>query len=343
MAQITRKLSRVNIFSVRNYEHLLSGEKLSNTNFNLLSKMNELEMQDIIDARTQIVRSHVFEPRYRLDVKNALWDVKTGMGFSLKTKNGIKETSSWTIGNLQNTAVPIAPRAPFMNGEFFLLPSNGFYHWLIEDLPTFLPLLPSRHETKILVWEYAPKYVIDFLRLAMIPHVLVGRFVRVESLGVISKNEDSGWSSKQDVGTLRSFFMNGFKDQEEFRKIYISRISSTRTQIWESELQNLLRNDGWTVIELQDFSLESQIKLISSAGILAGLHGAGLSHMVWMNPNSRVIELGGSGYRSCYTSLAQACGHQYARIQFSDTCELGQIASIANELKSTISNFASKD
>ena len=341
MAQLTRQLSRLNLFSVREYQYLISGEYLCDINFRVVRKIYEFEIQDIVDARTQFPRSHVFEPRYLVDVERALWDVKTGMGFCSGAKVGIKETSSWTLGNLQNTAVPIGTRNPNFEGEYILLPSNGFYHWLIEDLPTFLPLLISQKQ--VLVWNYAPKYVFDFLRLLNIPHVTVERFVEVRSVSIVSKNEDSGWASRQDVEVLRTFFKDYRRDQEKSKKVYISRVTSTRTQIWERELQSLLIEDGWTVIELQGLDFEAQINLISTASVLAGIHGAGLAHMVWMNSDSLVIELGGRGYRSCYTSLAKACGLQYERIQFAETNEDGTLHSTATDLKLAISNLIDND
>ena len=341
MAQLTRQLSRLNLFSVREYQYLMSGEYLCDINFRVVSKIFEFEMQDIVDARTQFPRSHVFEPRYLVDIERAIWDVKTGMGFSSSTKVGIKETSSWTLGNLQNTAVPIATRVPNFDGEYILLPSNGFYHWLIEDLPTFLPLLITQKE--VLVWNYAPKYVFDFLRFMNIPFNPVERFVEVRSVSIVSKNEDSGWASRQDVEVLRAFFKDYRRDQEKSKKVYISRVTSTRTQIWEQELQSLLVEDGWTVIELQALDFEAQINLISTASVLAGIHGAGLAHMVWMNSDSIVIELGGQGYRPCYTSLAKACGLQYERIQFSENNECRSSQFTAIDLKLAISNLIDKD
>ncbi len=341
LAQITRQLSRINFFSVREYQHLISGEYMCDVNFRIKTKISEFEIQEIVDVRTLFPRSHVFEPRYEVEIEGAVWDVKTGMGFSPNTKIGIKETSSWMLGNLQNTAVPVATRVPKLQGEYVLLPSNGFYHWLIEDLPTFLPILNSQKE--ILVWKDAPKYVFDFLKLSNVRYVPVGRFVEVNSVSVVSKNEDSGWASRQDVEVLRTFFKKYRRTSEKSKKVYISRISSTRSQVWERELQSLLAEDGWSVIELQTLDLEAQINLISTASVLAGIHGAGLSHMVWMNPDSLVIELGGSGYRSCYTSLAKACGIHHERIQFNDSIKYKSSQSAATDLKLAISKLLNRD
>ncbi len=341
LAQITRLLSRFSLFGVREYQHVISGEHLCEINFRITQKISDIEIQDIIDARTQFPRSHVFEPRYVVEIERAVWDLKTGMGFSPRTKIGIKETSSWTLGNLQNTAVPLSTRVPSLSGEHILLPSNGFYHWLIEDLPTFLPLLNSQKE--ILVWKNAPKYVFDFLKIIDVPYAPVGRFIEVNSVSIVSKNEDSGWASRQDVEVLRTFFKEYRRNREKSKKVYISRVSSSRTQVWERELQSLLVEDGWSVIELQTLDLEAQINLISTANVIAGIHGAGLSHMVWMNPASLVIELGGSGYRTCYTSLARACGHQYERIQFRDSNEYRSTQSAATDLNLAISKLSNKD
>jgi len=69
-----------------------------------------------------------------------------------------------------------------------------------------------------------------------------------------------------------------------------------------------------------------QIQALAQASTLVAQHGAGLVHMVWMQPNSTVVEIlppSTDDVRLIFHNLARALGHQYARInQLHDHAEV---------------------
>jgi capsular polysaccharide biosynthesis protein len=56
---------------------------------------------------------------------------------------------------------------------------------------------------------------------------------------------------------------------------------------------------------------------MSKANMLVGLHGAGLTNMMFMPTQSRVLEIRnyGDSHNNCYFTLASEFGHRYFYIQ----------------------------
>ena len=59
-----------------------------------------------------------------------------------------------------------------------------------------------------------------------------------------------------------------------------------RYQVWE-----FLKKKGFTKIKLTEINFKNQIGLFNSANTIIGAHGAGLSNMIFSNPNTNIIEL----------------------------------------------------
>ena len=121
---------------------------------------------------------------------------------------------------------------------------------------------------------------------------------------------------------MRSFFASPPGD----RRIFISRAQAPRRRIAnEAELGPVLRKHRFEQVVLEDLSFAEQVKLVGSAAVLAGSHGAGLTNMCWMAAGSRILELRrrGDAHNNCYFSLASALDLPYWYMQ----CEPVQPAS----------------
>jgi capsular polysaccharide biosynthesis protein len=90
---------------------------------------------------------------------------------------------------------------------------------------------------------------------------------------------------------LRSFFAPNIREREDAKRVYISRLNSSRSPNFEKELVYRLREEGWEILNTESMSLIDQVNTISSASTLCGVHGAGLAGMIWMTSGSQVIEL----------------------------------------------------
>ncbi|MCB9276521.1 MAG: glycosyltransferase family 61 protein [Lewinellaceae bacterium] len=92
--------------------------------------------------------------------------------------------------------------------------------------------------------------------------------------------------------------------------IYISRGDAQKRKITnEHEIQSFLRNRGFDIIRMNEYSIEDQIQIISSAKMIVAPHGAGLTHLAFAPHDVKVIELLGSLHPLKFFSyLANAMG-----------------------------------
>jgi hypothetical protein len=287
-------------------------EHLEFLNFKLISKSYVHISKNAIDKPGE---AHYFEDRFALILKNGQSDMKTGMIFTNKGAI-VLESSSWIPELLKIQQVPRP--VDFLSsktklGLIVILPSQGFYHWLVEDLPLFLRTLDEFPSAKIAIWEDSPSYVTDLLHMLQLDFTELPRFINSREIAFISRGQDAGWPHRADVKILRSRLNPNFSIQNE--KIYISRINARRSPVWEKEITETLRRNGWRIVELERMSLPEQIESISKAKLLAGVHGAGLSNMIWMNKGTHVIELMGEQRVNCFSRLAQVCELHFDRIE----------------------------
>jgi capsular polysaccharide biosynthesis protein len=82
------------------------------------------------------------------------------------------------------------------------------------------------------------------------------------------------------------------------RRIYISRGRKSRTRrvVNEEEVLDMLRAHGFESIRLDQLPLSEQISAFRSAEAVVAPHGAGLSHLVFCQPSTTVIELFAPGF-----------------------------------------------
>lgn len=286
------------------------------------SKLIVIEMSH---ERDQLVQGHLFQGRNLYHVQNVVLDAYSGILFNDNGKI-IEESSSWPVMNLLLNSIPKPPKKKHLprvqNPQVIAINSNGFYHWLIEDLAPFLfasKILPG---ATILVSENAPLYVRSFIEKYFTNIEFVPRFVSLDQYSFISRGPDTEWAHPQDISILRDFFKSSIKQTISGRKLYIPRTNSSRSPDFEVSLIVQLREAGWVILETQGLSLDEQIEAISSAEVICGVHGAGLSGMIWMAPNSLVIELGPRNFVPCFSRLGTICKHRYHRISYEDNSDL---------------------
>lgn len=91
-----------------------------------------------------------------------------------------------------------------------------------------------------------------------------------------------------------------------------------------SEVISAMRNFGLDplVVDPSQMDPEDVILALSSAKVILGQYGAGLSHQIWMHPGSLVVEITARERNQfttwVYKHLAKSLGHRYARLQVQD-------------------------
>ena len=303
---------------------LFLDEVKPNLDFKVVMKFSNNSFIEHFNKVNNFTEGHAFESRFLIDATNVKIDTKSGLVFDQKSIV-VSESSSWPADRIL-LGSPYVPRVSASAieqsySDYLILPSNGFYHWLIEDLPPFLYALRNSHgPTKVLYCNDAPSYVLDIIRELPIQAIATPRGVRVNKIRFVTRGPDTGWPLKEDVSELRNFFAASLQSVSSAKKIYISRLRSTRSPKFEKGLVEILEREGWKILHLEDMSVKEQIIEFSSASIVCGVHGAGLSGIVWMDSNTKVIELSPRGrHVPCFSRLSSMLGIEHELIIFEES------------------------
>jgi hypothetical protein len=316
-----RKISNYLGYGLNNFEVLFHGENSFKTKFEIIDKYSDAEYYSYSDYESGEELNHAFQSGYHLRIFDVTLDSETGILFTAGRKL-IAESSSWSPEYLAATSQSRPPSIildpkitevrPLIN-----LSSNGYYHWLNEDLPHFLHLRARLQESITLVSRKRPSYVTDFLETNSIEYFEVPRFVKCEAMDLVTNKSNVGWPHPKDISILREHFKGYFNTTIPGRKVYISRIGESRSPAFEAELIYILKENGWIVLNAAKMSLREQIHEISSAQVLAGIHGAGLSGVNWLSSeDTQLIEIGDDRFVRCFQRLAEINNVKYKRINY---------------------------
>ncbi|KJK74011.1 hypothetical protein H634G_10742 [Metarhizium anisopliae BRIP 53293] len=96
------------------------------------------------------------------------------------------------------------------------------------------------------------------------------------------------------------------------------RRTNTRKLINETELiasaKRAVPHLNIEIVDFGEFSFAEQLKIVRETDLLIGVHGAGLTHTMFLPPGSAVVEiLPGDFAHMGFRNLAQLLGHQYHR------------------------------
>ena len=336
-ARIIRRLIQFLKVDDQNIENLLDGDFISGESFEKRQKYSNSTHLVFWNSRSETIEQMNFPERHICAIKNILLDSLTGMTFT-QSKKMIAESSSWPTDHLLLNSVPkpLYPQKLAFSPEVTVLclPSNGFYHWLCEDLPAYLFALENSRTPITLIQNDAPRFVESFLTFIPGEILRVPRFISTNSFTFTTKGATTGWMDPADLSMLRTFFAKHIQTPTLGKKIYISRLESSRSPKFEKELISMLISDGWLVLTMEEMSLQEQIETISTAQVLCGVHGAGLSGIAWMASGTKLIELSPKRFIPCFARMCNNTGMNYFRIGYE---ELG---ADCRELMHQIQTFA---
>lgn len=235
----------------------------------------------------------------------------------MKLKTLIKNT--FKANNLPIKKINSIEEAIFFTDE----KSNYYFHWMLDSLQR-LQLIDLKYKFEvrppILIQEIHFKEM--FIRNSLeyynfdLKVLNEGNLYKIKRLIVPFHLAQSGNFNVQIVNQIRNKFLsNSNKVYSYPKKIWISRQNSRIRKVKNfSEIQNILLNHGFKIMEIEGLEdLNKQIEFINNADVIGGIHGGGLSNMLFLDEKKIVIEVRGrnDNHNNCYFSLSSALNLKY--------------------------------
>ena len=217
------------------------------------------------------------------------------------TSNGAAvEESTWGRGWLEKDRVFRScrlPKASKMSGHFYTiacLSSEGYSHWILDALTRLFAIdRTPLDEINLIVSKPLNRWQKESLAMLGLGEVnivaLENRSIEAEVLYMPSFAGSSGNPHPHGCQWLRERLV---KTSSVRRRLYISRrLAQRRRIINEDELEPILADHGFEIIEAETMSFAEQLKLFSEAEVIVGPHGAGLTNLLFAPRGCKVLEV----------------------------------------------------
>lgn len=285
-----------------------------------------LESQGVFEDRPV---SHAFQSRGFYSVVDATIDSNMGEIY-LDSDEFLIQSTPWHpyVPNPERRPPFIKPRRLSQPGGYIRLPTWTYYHQVVEYLAPYLFLRRKFPRAITLVPEEGSSLARAILEDLEIEYETFRNAVTVNKLYFVENGNDSGYPHPRDIEILKSDIIplalnkhGGSSGHGDESVVYVSRLSSERSPVNELALIEGLRNlKSVRVIESETLSFLEQVSRFRTARHIIGVHGAGLTNQIWMDPGGNVLELVDLNYSNpVFSSLAKLCSHSHSPIFMTQT------------------------
>ena len=191
------------------------------------------------------------------------------------------------------------------------------WHFFMDDFGYALLLSKKFKFHNLIIRKGAAPYANDILKL-IFPNINVINSkdnLRMEKHIFATKPINGDFANPGLVSIIRNSVLTKIKPISNFNSklIYISRSQARlRSVAGEKEFEKFIESIGGEVIFLEQLDFSEQVNKLRNARQIIGLHGAGLTHMMWAKSSCIIVEIFPTQtLNNCYLSLANACGHSY--------------------------------
>ena len=192
---------------------------------------------------------------------------------------------------------------------------KNYYHWITDGLTRLSHLSSFPDDTGILVPPDLPAFALESLKLLGLEDRVretSEEHLLVENYHFACPMVLTGCPNPLGTAWLRKAFGLPGQLGAGHRKLFISRKGTTRDLSDSRELEQTLASEGWEVIEPGSLSFREQIAIFRQARIIAGIHGAGMTNLIWAPQGTRVVELMPRTFRNgCYEGISLVLGHDH--------------------------------
>lgn len=194
----------------------------------------------------------------------------------------------------------------------------NYYHWFVEALTKVLSTRLDRSDFVVMLPS-------TFRNLGYHEESLTLLGIRSEYFDVVTERlhceemylplnvSINGTTNPLYINKLRDALLSDRKNIRPARRLYVSRRSAGKRRVAnEAEVTTFLQPYGFEVVEFEKMTFKEQLAICNSATIIVGLHGAGLTNMLFMTTGKAVIELRRENEDNfCFKYLAEALNMRY--------------------------------
>lgn len=211
--------------------------------------------------------------------------------------------------------------------SFFLsyLEPTNYGSFLLRGLPKLLDYVAGNYQVDRLVFGSNQKWIAEFLRILGVDIEIVfleqlKGGVTFEELYFPMSQYNEGFISNSMKNKLSTFIEK--VPSNNIKRVFISRIKRNieaptyRPLTNELEIAtHLEQKHGFTIVNLEDYSVADQISIFKGADFIIGPSGSGLLNSIFSRPTTKLIELESFTY----------CIRQHARVYSSSQLNYGVI------------------
>jgi len=204
--------------------------------------------------------------------------------------------------------------------------SRGFFHWMLDVLqkleylaqfPAVMEMTRSGEAPLIIPADHQVEFVNSTLGVHGFGTVQPAEDERIvtQQTWLVPDLAPTGNYRPEVVRNLRTRLRTHYAAQaSQWERVYITRANSAKRKVVnEQEILPALQAYGFTVVDMDLLSFAEQVEVMLGVRYLVTIHGAALSHMLFMPECSRVLEIRADRDlgNHCYYVLATDLGHDY--------------------------------
>jgi len=270
----------------------------------------------------------VFEPVEMYRVKNA---IVTPYGYIVKNFRLLTKAVSFrhrSVLTLKNIALIVffkkkvrvnQPVISITQGWY-----DGYYHFTLESLPKLFLLKDYLEEAVLVFPKKTQQYHVEWLQLLGVRNILYlgDNEVAKTPLAITTSFPARDLNHHHIITPLfRSWVLSKIsnKNSSGHQKIFIGRKNPRHRKLLNiSDVTNFLTGKGFVYIEMEDFTVEDQVKLFYNATEIICVHGAALSNICFSKPGTKVLDMIHEDFQQwCFLKLAKILDINYSLLKCS--------------------------
>jgi capsular polysaccharide biosynthesis protein len=202
---------------------------------------------------------------------------------------------------------------------------DNYYHWTMEALPRIYSVKEWAPSLKLLIHEQLRPFIEQYLSFFNFKEIITikdDELILAENLYLPMHTAPGLRHNEPLIRQVASYIKSQVNKTQPtskvstYDRVFISRKQAIfRRAINEDEVYALLKEHGFLKIQLEGLTVTEQINLLTNVKILAGIHGAGFSNLMYMEEGKLLIDIIHEDHpQDAFYNLACAFGIDYLRL-----------------------------